>query len=233
MGDKNSGAAAIIGDRAWVDLDELAKREPAAGGLLKQIAIAIFPYETAEDGSMAGAVERLVAEVTRLRGERARAVGSTNGDTLPTLAEDIAAALFTTPRQAVRRAKEWGDELHELRGRVGQLMAVLRRLARECDRAFDVEVPANAKRINEIAEMVRRTIAAQSVAAKSLEDSRVLSLQMAKWIVSHKPTAPDHACARCIPDGDVVVPGFVCGYHIATSLVDGCEAALEAQKVEG
>lgn len=51
----------------------------------------------------------------------------------------------------------------------------------------------------------------------SLEDSRVLSLQMAAWIVRN-PNTTDHACSRCVPGGEIVVPGFVCAWHIAECL---------------
>lgn len=51
----------------------------------------------------------------------------------------------------------------------------------------------------------------------SLEDNRVLVQELAKWILD-RPRSTDHACSRCIPGGEIVVPGFVCAWHIAEGL---------------
>ena len=61
---------------------------------------------------------------------------------------------------------------------------------------------------------------------QSLEDSRVLSLHMAKWIVEHHQHhafEKDHACARCVPGAESVVPGFVCALHVATGLFEALQ----------
>ncbi|MDC6180061.1 hypothetical protein [Ralstonia solanacearum] len=41
------------------------------------------------------------------------------------------------------------------------------------------------------------------------------TLTMAKWNLHGKDRTLDHACAECVPDGALVVPGFRCGYHTA------------------
>lgn len=33
--------------------------------------------------------------------------------------------------------------------------------------------------------------------------------------VRQHPSLPDHACARCVPDGEIVIDGFVCVQHLA------------------
>jgi len=68
--------------------------------------------------------------------------------------QEIAAALYTTPSKAVQTAKEWGDELHDLRGRLQSWAASYRLLAREVEPTFDVEAPFTAKRGNEIHDRV-------------------------------------------------------------------------------
>lgn len=40
--------------------------------------------------------------------------------------------------------------------------------------------------------------------------------KMARYIVNHGRDLPDHACAQCVPHGDMLIAGFVCGYHRAT-----------------
>lgn len=67
-------------------------------------------------------------------------------------AQDIADALHTTPSLAVQRAKEWGDELHKLRGRLVSWASGYRLLAMACDpdRRLDLETPFDAKRSNAI-----------------------------------------------------------------------------------
>jgi hypothetical protein len=62
----------------------------------------------------------------------------------------------------------------------------------------------------------------------ALDDSRTLSLHMAKWIVehhAHRPFEKDHACARCVPGAESVVPGFVCVLHVATGLFEASQPA--------
>lgn len=38
-----------------------------------------------------------------------------------------------------------------------------------------------------------------------------------RFILQHadKMTVTDHACAQCVPRGEIVVPGFVCVRHLA------------------
>ena len=50
----------------------------------------------------------------------------------------------------------------------------------------------------------------------------MLAQYMAKWIVDHhrfRPFEKDHACSRCVPNEDGVVPGFVCVMHVAEGMV--------------
>jgi hypothetical protein len=55
--------------------------------------------------------------------------------------------------------------------------------------------------------------------ATGLDDNRVLSQHMAKWILDYHPRNPtDHACSRCIPGGEIIVSGFVCAWHVAEGL---------------
>ena len=46
-------------------------------------------------------------------------------------------------------------------------------------------------------------------------------LAMAKWIRQHYVGSIDHACSECVPDGSMVIPGFVCAPHIAARLDEG------------
>lgn len=48
---------------------------------------------------------------------------------------------------------------------------------------------------------------------------------MAKWILHSKDRTLDHACAECIPDGALVVPGFRCGYHTALHTLSAADDA--------
>jgi hypothetical protein len=70
---------------------------------------------------------------------------------------------------------------------------------------------------------VEELLRQRNVLHQSLEDSRVLSLHMARWIVEHhvhRPFEKDWACGRCVPYSDSIVPGFVCVLHVASGLVD-------------
>ena len=44
-------------------------------------------------------------------------------------------------------------------------------------------------------------------------------LALAHWIVLRGQDQRDHACATCVPGGEIVQPGFVCGYHRAVGLL--------------
>ena len=73
--------------------------------------------------------------------------------------------------------------------------------------------------VNEATERARRERALGDKLRVSLEDNRVLVQEMAKWILKAPVTHRDHACSRCTPGGEIVVPGFVCAWHIAEGLV--------------
>jgi len=61
------------------------------------------------------------------------------------------------------------------------------------------------------------------------QDARIAELtaeveQMASWIVRHGQKVTDHACADCLPGGEILVHGFRCGWHAAiarNALKDG------------
>jgi hypothetical protein len=42
----------------------------------------------------------------------------------------------------------------------------------------------------------------------------------AKWIVQRGPGLPDHACAECVPGGELVKAGFQCVYHEALAATE-------------
>ena len=69
------------------------------------------------------------------------------------------------------------------------------------------------------------------------DDSRVLALHLAKWIAGHPSTTPDHACEQCVPGGDIVIPGFVCGQHVALALLKAaagpCRECNDTGNTEG
>jgi hypothetical protein len=46
----------------------------------------------------------------------------------------------------------------------------------------------------------------------------------ASGTVTIRPRIWDHACAQCIPDGDLVKPGFVCAVHAARAALAGLDA---------
>lgn len=67
----------------------------------------------------------------------------------------------------------------------------------------------------------------------SLTDSRVLGLHMAQWILAHPSGMRDHACARCVPGGELVQPGFVCAQHVAADLVAASEKSEAWERMKG
>ena len=61
-------------------------------------------------------------------------------------------------------------------------------------------------------------------------DARALALHMAEWIVQ-QPSGLDHACSRCLPDGEIVVPGFMCARHVARGLMAAAGKCVDCAKV--
>ena len=53
------------------------------------------------------------------------------------------------------------------------------------------------------------------------ENERLLRL-MQHLLPSCRPPR-DHACSLCVPNGPVVLPGFVCRYHTAVTAIEGRE----------
>ena len=77
----------------------------------------------------------------------------------------------------------------------------------------------------DLVEQLRRDRVAQQAEIDELRacqgslDARVLALHMAEWIVQ-QPSGVDHAaCGRCLPDGESVIPGFMCARHVAIGLM--------------
>lgn len=63
-----------------------------------------------------------------------------------------------------------------------------------------------------------------------MSDAQVLALHMAEWIVQ-QPSGVDHACSRCIPGGEMVVPGFMCARHVAQGLMVAAGKCVACAKV--
>jgi hypothetical protein len=56
-----------------------------------------------------------------------------------------------------------------------------------------------------------------NVSVETLCDERT---RLAKFISNATLRWPkDHACAECVPGGEIVVPGFRCAVHLALSIV--------------
>ena len=45
-------------------------------------------------------------------------------------------------------------------------------------------------------------------------------VRWAKWIAKRGNDLPDHACAECVPGGDLVKAGFQCVYHEALAAAE-------------
>jgi len=74
--------------------------------------------------------------------------------------------------------------------------------------------------------VMRAKAAVQHAHDRGSSDAQALALHMAKWIVehhAHRPFEKDHACARCVPGAESVVPGFVCGVHVALALLNAAK----------
>lgn len=83
-------------------------------------------------------------------------------DVLRARVQEIADALYTTPKKVVETAKAWADELHKLRGRLVSWASSCRLLAREmdADHKLDLETPFDAKLANAISGRARKSLAA-------------------------------------------------------------------------
>jgi hypothetical protein len=45
--------------------------------------------------------------------------------------------------------------------------------------------------------------------------------RMAKWMKNNEDgRLPDHACQRCVPHSDILIPGFDCAYHEAMDILN-------------
>jgi hypothetical protein len=44
-----------------------------------------------------------------------------------------------------------------------------------------------------------------------------------EWIIHNHTGRNDHACAECVPHGDMIVPGFKCYYHEAKAMIQAAE----------
>ena len=45
------------------------------------------------------------------------------------------------------------------------------------------------------------------------------------WAIDRRPGQPDHSCAECVPNSDLLIPDYLCAYHTAKAW-----AALAAAK---
>jgi hypothetical protein len=43
---------------------------------------------------------------------------------------------------------------------------------------------------------------------------------MAKWIVRRGQNMPDRACPKCMVSGELVIPDWLCAYHMAVALTE-------------
>jgi hypothetical protein len=53
---------------------------------------------------------------------------------------------------------------------------------------------------------------------------------LSRWIVSRDHGPADHACARCVPDGPIVIAGFVCARHLAHDIQSALATPAPAAK---
>ena len=48
-----------------------------------------------------------------------------------------------------------------------------------------------------------------------LAECRADAEQIAKWMTSHSEHVTNHACRECLPNGEILIDGFVCAWHKA------------------
>ena len=117
------------------------------------------------------------------------------------------------------------DDLERVRRRLADVLPgddAVRLLATlDAERASHVRavllVPVLEKQRDDAQLQLEEIVDDLAAARVSLEDNRVLVQELAEWILN-RPRSTDHACSRCIPGGEIVVPGFVCAWHIAEGL---------------
>lgn len=61
----------------------------------------------------------------------------------------------------------------------------------------------------------KRAEQAEEAALKAGNLVRALSRQIEREISRGRLWQPDHACAECVPDGEILIPGFRCARHAA------------------
>lgn len=54
---------------------------------------------------------------------------------------------------------------------------------------------------------------------------RLAPRKLARYLRTIGLRERDHACAQCLPASDVVIDGFVCGYHRALAILGEEEAS--------
>lgn len=75
--------------------------------------------------------------------------------------------------------------------------------------------------------------ASQPAAQVSSRDSELID-RWASWIVLNRPLHfKDHACAQCVPHGDMLVDGFKCVFHEAKDVIGGIYPAAAHAAKEG
>ncbi len=108
-----------------------------------------------------------------------------------------------------------------LRGQIHTLKQVYAVDSKEIERLTNLTQEKDARIAELTAELALFTALADKANRERCDLTCELAKQsadadsMAKWIASRGQARPDHACAECIGTGDLVVPGWSCGYHVA------------------
>lgn len=84
---------------------------------------------------------------------------------------------------------------------------------------LSVSTRADEARIDRV-RLAMLALDGEQADAKSARDALVealekLSRQVERHVESCRVWLPDHACAECVPGGEILVPGFRCGRHAA------------------
>lgn len=65
----------------------------------------------------------------------------------------------------------------------------------------------------------RRAILAIEAESRAASEVPPDVLKFARWIKNHYIGSVDHACADCVPNGDMLVEGFQCAPHLAHAIL--------------
>jgi hypothetical protein len=86
----------------------------------------------------------------------------------------------------------------------------------------EARADAHDQRWQHAQELKRAEAAESQLAAQRERDGRDAE-RLARWITRHAADFPDwirrdHACAECVPGGEMVQPGFRCAMHTAAAI---------------